>query len=90
MWSSKGDRLLYINGDDFMEVEITSRSPLTLGTPRRLFSSDTPHVGLSRGFDVSADGNRFLMVHQMENSASSPMLTVVENWFAEFKEKQKK
>jgi hypothetical protein len=44
-----------------------------------------------RGFDVSADGTRFLTVQQVESSASStPMLTVVENWFAEFKEKQKK
>jgi len=89
-WSSKEDRLFYINREDFLEVEITSRSPLTLGTPRRLFSSDTTHVGLGRGFDVSADGNRFLMVQQVESSAISPMLTVVENWFAEFKEKQKK
>jgi serine/threonine protein kinase len=42
-WSGKGDRIFYINGEEFLEVEVTARTPFTLGTPRVLFSG-VPHV----------------------------------------------
>jgi hypothetical protein len=46
---------------------------------------------LARGFEISADGNRILAVQQGEKAGSStPLLTVVENWFVEFKDKQKR
>jgi Tol biopolymer transport system component len=91
LWSKKGDRIFYVNGEEFLEVKVSSRTPFTLGTPRVLFSGAVAHLMRGRGFDVSADGNRFLTVQQAESSTSStPLLTVVENWFAEFKEKQKK
>lgn len=91
LWSSKGDRIFYVSGEGLMEVEVTARSPFALGTPHQLFNVDAARVQLNRGFDVSADGQRFLTVQQVESSTSStPLLTVVENWFAEFKEKQKK
>jgi Tol biopolymer transport system component len=90
-WAPKGDRIFYINGDEFLEVEVTARSPFTLGTPRHLFNGEATRLNLARGFDVSADGNRLLVIQQPQSSASStPLVTVVENWFAEFKEKQKR
>jgi serine/threonine-protein kinase len=91
LWSRKGDRVFFINGENLLEVDVRSENPLTLGTPRVLFSRGAAHLMLGRGFDVSADGNRFLVVQQVEKSGSStPLLTVVENWFVEFKDKQKK
>jgi len=88
-WSRKGDRIFYVNGDEFLEVEVSTAAPFTLGTPRVLFK-EVARLIQGRGFDVSADGNRFLAVQQVENSGSSTaMLSVVENWFAEFKLKQK-
>jgi eukaryotic-like serine/threonine-protein kinase len=90
-WAPKGDRIFYTNGDEFLEVEVASRSPFTLGTPRLLFKGEATRLDLARGFDVSADGNRFLVIQRTQSSASSaPLVTVVENWFAEFKEKQRK
>jgi eukaryotic-like serine/threonine-protein kinase len=91
LWSSKGDRIFYVNGEELMEVEVTAGTPFTLGTPRVLFNGAAARQMRGRGFDVSADGNRFLTVQQVDSSASSmSLVTVVENWFAEFKEKQKK
>jgi Tol biopolymer transport system component/tRNA A-37 threonylcarbamoyl transferase component Bud32 len=91
LWSRKGDRIFYINGDELLEVDVTTGTAFTLGTPRVSFNGVTSRVLLGRGFDLSADGNRFLTVQQVETSATStPLLTVVENWFAEFKDKQKK
>ncbi len=89
-WSGKGDRIFYVNGDEFLEVEVSTAAPFTLGTPRVLFK-EVARLIQGRGFDVSAEGSRFLTVQQVENSGSSTsMLTVVENWFAEFKDKQRK
>jgi Tol biopolymer transport system component len=91
LWSRKGDRLFFVNGQDLLEVDVSSENPLTLGAPRILFSGVAAHLILGRGFEVSADGNRFLAVQQVEKARSStPLLTLVENWFVEFKAKQKK
>jgi len=90
-WSKKGDRIFFLNGEDLLEVDVSSENPLTLGTPRVLFSGGAAHLMFARGFDVSSDGNRFLTVQQVEKTGSTtPILTLVENWFAEFKEKQRK
>ena len=90
-WSHKGDHILYVNGDNLLEVEVISRQPFTLGTPKVLFSAGAAHLMLARGFDLSSDGNRVLVIKQGDRAASAtPLLTVVENWFAEFREKQKK
>lgn len=90
IWSRKGDRIFFLNGEDLMEVAVISQNPFTLGTPHVIFTGNASIFMRSRGFDVSADGNRFLAVQQVERSGSSlPLLTVVENWFVEFQQKQK-
>lgn len=91
LWSRKGDRLFFVNGEDLLEVGINSETPLTLGAPRVLFNGAAANLMLARGFEVSADGNRFLAVQQVEKTGTSTaLLTVVENWFVEFKTKQKR
>ena len=91
IWSKKGDRIFFLNGEALMEVEVISQNPLTLGAPHVMFTGSGATFMRTRGFDVSADGNRFLTVQQVESSGSSTaLLTVVENWFAEFKDKQKR
>jgi serine/threonine protein kinase len=91
LWSRKGDRIFFVNGQDLLEVDVSSKDPLTLSAPRVLFSGGASHLVLARGFEVSADGNRFLTVQQVEKAGSStPLLTLVENWFVEFKAKEKK
>jgi serine/threonine-protein kinase len=89
LWSHKGDRIFYVNGENLLEVQVISKQPFTLGTPHVIFSGGAAHMASGRGFDVSADGNRFLTVQQVEKAGgSTPLLTVVENWFVEFKQKQ--
>jgi dipeptidyl aminopeptidase/acylaminoacyl peptidase len=90
IWSKKGDRIFFLNGEDLMEVAVISQNPFTLGTPHVMFTGNASTFMRSRGFDVSADGNRFLAVQQVERIGGSlPLLTVVENWFVEFQQKQK-
>ena len=39
-------------------------------------------------YDVSTDGQRFLLVEPAEREAARPSILVVENWFAEFRGRQ--
>ena len=62
---------------------------LELGVPQALFEVPAAAGLVGRWFDVSLDGQRFLAVQQVgepEEVAQTPV-TVVQNWFAEFKEK---
>ncbi len=39
------------------------------------------------GFDVTADGERFVMLRPVEDESNvQPVLVVVQNWYAEFKQ----
>jgi Tol biopolymer transport system component len=96
-WNRKGDRLYYVEGNALMEVEVTAHPALSLGTPKKLFSHQPSGVAKAYGwpdsFDVTGDGQKFVLVQpvaQERGKGREPAITVVENWFAEFKEKEKK
>ena len=38
------------------------------------------------GWDVSADGSRFVMVRTVDGPTGSLAIAVVQNWFAEFEQ----
>jgi dipeptidyl aminopeptidase/acylaminoacyl peptidase len=84
-WNKSGNRLFFFDSDQrLMEVDVTLQPALRLGTPRVLLTAPMGIVG--PGWDVAPDGQRFLFVHQIPNPlAIGPAITVVENWFAEFK-----
>jgi hypothetical protein len=50
-------------------------------------------VGLAQGrnrYDVSADGKRFLMTEQVQgDEAKAPAIHIVQNWFEEFRQRQR-
>ena len=65
VWSRDGQELFYRNGNRMMAVKIATAPRFTASMPQTLFESaflsDTPASG-SRTYDVSLDGQRFLMV----------------------------
>jgi serine/threonine protein kinase len=92
-WSRRGDELFFASGNDIMAVHVQTKPSLVLGQPQKLFSrrpvrSDRPE-GLYDAYDVSADGQRFVMLQSDEQQTTSQKLIVVQNWFAEFRERQK-
>ena len=52
------------------------------GTPVKLFDAHLADAGLDTAFqyDVTADGNRFLIDTSGPGAESTPVLTVVTNW----------
>ena len=53
------------------------------GTPRQLFSMDPYYEGLNLNWDISPDGQRFLMVKRSEATVARSSIVLVQNWFEE-------
>jgi len=89
VWNRNGRELFYRTGNKIMTVEITTQPNFALGNPRMLFEGlYEPSVGASSNYDVSPDGQRFLMVKQNEQAQTAPtQINVVLNWFEELKQK---
>lgn len=89
VWNRNGRELFYRNGDKMMAVEISTLPGFAAGKPRQLFEG---HYLLNQfalpNYDVSPDGQRFLMLKPSEQTGTAPMqINVVLNWFEELKQK---
>jgi eukaryotic-like serine/threonine-protein kinase len=84
VWNPKGRELFYRNGNKMMVVDVTTQGTFSAGKPRLLFEG--PHVPTPRSFpdyDVSPDGQRFLMLKPNEQAQATAQINVVLNWFEE-------
>ncbi|MEE9264628.1 MAG: protein kinase [Vicinamibacteria bacterium] len=82
LWARSGRELFYRNGDQMMAVPITTQSGFSAGEPRLLFEGRFEHFERHPGYDVSLDGQRFLMIRTPPESAPR-RLNVILNWFEE-------
>jgi dipeptidyl aminopeptidase/acylaminoacyl peptidase len=80
-WSRKSSEPFFIAPDrSMMAVDVRPAATLSVGGPQRLFQLNTSFRNL--GYDVSADGQRFLINGLREDIPDTP-ITVVLNWWAE-------
>jgi serine/threonine-protein kinase len=88
VWNPSGRELFYRSGDKMMAVDIISQPSFSVGKPRMLFEgSYLPSRVTTPNYDVSPDGQRFLMIKPSEQSASLTQIVVVQNWSEELKQK---
>ncbi len=86
-WVATGRELVYRAPDGaVMAVPVTaSGTTWSSGTPTEIIK---PHyfagTGVSRSYDVSANGQRFLMIKEDAATSSVPIM-VVQNWFEELR-----
>jgi Tol biopolymer transport system component len=86
VWNPNGKELFYRNGDKMMAVDISTQSSFSVGKPQMLFEGQyEPTPATVPNYDVSPDGQRFLMIKSSEQTASSTQIVVVQNWFEELK-----
>jgi serine/threonine-protein kinase len=86
-WARSGpDELYYLSGQKMMAVELTTQPTLTVGKTRLLFEVES--VASTAGFDVTRDGQHFLMLQATEGQAAT-QVNVVLNWFEELKRRVK-
>ena len=94
LWRRDGRQLFYRLGDQMMVVDISYRPSLTAAKPRVLWrahylagaGSSCGMAGpTSANYDVTPDGERFLMIEDASSPAESERLRVVSNWSVELK-----
>ena len=90
-WARDGRELFYLApGPDgqvtMMTVPVTTTLGFSISTPQKLFQGRFFASSLSRSYDVTADGRRFIMVQPPEQ-APMPVaqIVVVQNWVEELK-----
>jgi serine/threonine-protein kinase len=88
-WNPKGGELFYRSGNKVMAVNIDTESGFSAGSPRTLFEgSYLPTTASFSYYDISPDGERFLMLKPVETEATAPtQIHVVLNWHEELKQK---
>jgi len=88
-WNRNGRELFYRSGNKMMVVEISADPGFTAARPRQLFEGhylvNGPRAA-GANYDVSPDGQRFLMLKPVEEQQAAPtQINVVLNWTEELK-----
>jgi serine/threonine-protein kinase len=87
LWARDGKRLFYRRGDQIWAVDIRWEPAFSPAKPQLLFEG--PHYSWAvniRGYDISLDGQRFLMVKEASlDPHPVTEIILVQNWFAELK-----
>jgi eukaryotic-like serine/threonine-protein kinase len=93
VWKRSGSELFYRNGDGMMAVPVSTASGFRAGRPHELWKGHYSHgmstscgqPGLSSSnYDVTADGNRFLMIKdEDQDAAMSKQMIVALGWAEE-------
>jgi serine/threonine-protein kinase len=91
VWTRDGKELLYVEGETLMSVAVVPGNDWNAAKPKKQF--ETPYFygsGGNRNFDISADGQRFLMIKETAADDSpnrTVAMVVVLNWTEELKQR---
>jgi serine/threonine-protein kinase len=87
VWARSGRELFYLDASHALtSVQVSASGPtFSAGKPATVFETAYVESNPSRHYDVSADGQRFLMIKDgpANPSAMPARLVVVEHWFEE-------
>ncbi len=87
-WAPNGRELFYRTGSggQMMAVDITTEPTFRAGSPRLLFEGSYQSGDVGGAFyDVTPDGQRFVMVQAQQQGTGANQINVVLNWFEELK-----
>ena len=84
-WSRDGKEIFYnsLDGNALFSVKVKTAPKFEAEVPKLLFRTEAGQTGgTAANFDVTPDGNRFLVITaaQAPDSGSAPKITVVVNW----------
>lgn len=86
-WQGDGNEIFYVKDDTLMVVPVTSQESFTYGDPEALFDGDGVFRGRGQHYDVTADGQRFVVVEGVR-SRDPRQIQVVQNWYEEFRDRE--
>ena len=88
LWGPDGQELFYVTGRRLMVVPVgTTAARLEVGSPTPLFEGPYASTEGGRTYDVSADGQRFLMIKPLGAVDEPAQIHVAVNWTQELLER---
>jgi len=91
-WSRDGGELFYVEGETLVSVSVSSDSSFSAGSTTRLFEHPGLRPRLTYAYyDVAVDGQRFILAEPVGVSAAAPepSIRVVQNWYEEFRDRER-
>jgi len=85
LWSPDGHELFYREGTKMMSVSIDYEPRFSVGIPELLFDGLDEADCSGRNYDISVDGQRFLVIKTVDSTEASIDMIVVLNWFQELR-----
>ena len=85
LWSADGRELFYRDGRAVLAVSVETASAFRSGDPRVLFSGPYRRWSTQSGhtYDVTLDGERFVMIRESETDLAGSEIIVIQNWLEE-------
>jgi serine/threonine-protein kinase len=81
VWARSGTELFYRNGDKMMGVTVETKANFAASKPRVLFTGEyETSTGFLPNYDISSDGQRFLMLKSGEDTRPATQINLVLNW----------
>ena len=76
-----------------MAVSVSTKGEFRPGIPKSLFTVSSVALGMLAGFgnryyDVSPDGQRFVVVRDVGEATQQTTIAIVQNWYAEIKDRE--
>ena len=90
LWRKDGGELFFIEGETLTAVAVSTVGEFSVGSPKPLFRLPAlPGMVIEYQYDVSADGQRFVVVKDVEDEqANRPSVHIVLNWYEEFRDRE--
>jgi dipeptidyl aminopeptidase/acylaminoacyl peptidase len=90
VWNPTGRELFYRSGNRMMAVPVTLQPEFSAGKPVTVFEGPwSPSLSTIANYDVSRDGQRFLMLKAADEDQGARQIVVVQNWLEELKKRKK-
>jgi len=85
VWDRHGRELFFRNGDQMMVVAVSTQPTFSAGRPRLLFTGPFVRSAGRINYDISPDGESFVMLDSGEKSGAATEVNVLLNWYEELK-----
>ena len=83
MWTADGNELIYRERQKLISRKLESSSPLSFGAPSVVYEGDFLTIP-GHSYDVSPDGDRFLVVKEVHQQGESIELGIITQWSSKF------
>jgi eukaryotic-like serine/threonine-protein kinase len=86
LWAQSGREIYYRHGDAMITAVVRTEPAFAVDRVRTLFRGGYAR-NQSRTYDVTADGQRFVMLKEIDDQSRPTALNLVSNWLEQFKQK---